>query len=192
LKELPGIHNIPRIMDKLFFPVLVYALFLGLIGCTVKPEEASSFKSIFDHYRQVDGITAISFPPSLIGLFLSEEDTDQAEMKKLMQELSAFRMLVLDSQSGREDLLAELRSNVTRFTSRREYQDLFRMQTADEDIFIRILEKNDIVSNVVLMITADDRFFVMQLKGNIQLKHLTRLVEGGYIEDLTGLSELDF
>jgi hypothetical protein len=41
------------------------------------------------------------------------------------------------------------------------------------------------------MMDAEDSFAVIDLRGNIELKHFTRLVEGGYLQDLTELSGLD-
>jgi hypothetical protein len=58
-------------------------------------------------------------------------------------------------------------------------------------MFIRIQEKDGMVREAILMMDANDSFAVIDLRGNIDLKHFTRLVEGGYLQDLIGLSELD-
>ena len=80
---------------------------------------------------------------------------------------------------------------VTDFTERNEFQDLFRLQSSGEDMFIRIQEKDGIVQEAILMIDSDESFAVIDLRGNIDIKHFTRLVEGGYLNDLTELSELN-
>ncbi|MFC2116900.1 DUF4252 domain-containing protein [Bacteroidota bacterium] len=171
--------------------MVLISIFLAA-GCSPSLEKTSSFKTIFDHYRDKDSILAISFPPGLVGLFLSESDPGQAELKKLMQELSSFRMLSTEEGSLEPDLAEELRITVSEFTSRNGFQDRFRMQTADEDIFIRIREKDGVVREAILMLGADDSFFVINLKGNISSDLFTRLVEGGYLDELTSLAKIDF
>lgn len=188
VEMLPG-----RITDRerRVIPWLLVLLFMAAVflpACQTTPEEAKSFRAIFDHYREIEGVTAISFPPSLAGLFLSGDDPDQAELKGLMQELSTFRMLTVDK--GNDTLLQEMNASVTSFTGRNEFQDLFRIQAEDDDIFIRIREEDGIVSEAVMMVSGEDGFFVMQLKGEIRLGHFTSLAESGNLEKLTGFSDL--
>lgn len=175
--------------------VLFFTAIMLLQGCHTAPENAKSFKSIFDHYRDLEGITAISFPPGLVGVFLSEDNSEQAELKKLMQDLSAFRMLVIDHEAAGHEgsgTLEEMRNLVTGFTDRNGFLDLFRIQNAEQDIFIRILEKDGVVKEAILMMGADDGFFVIDLRGNISSEHFSRLVEGGYLNELTSLADIGF
>ena len=169
---------------------LIFLLFI-LAGCHSSLEKTSSFKTIFDHYRDKDGVMAIGFPPGLLGLVLDQDDPEQAELKGLMKELSSFSMLVVEEGSASGDLKEDMRSIVTDFTGRNEFQDLFRVQSGDDDMFIRIQENEGMVREAVLMIHAEESFTVIDLRGNIDMKFFTRLVEGGYLNDLTNLSELN-
>jgi hypothetical protein len=108
-----------------------------------------------------------------------------------MKELSSFRMLFVEEGSEAGELKEDLSSVVTDFTRRNEFQDLFRLQSGGDDMFIRIQEKDGMVREAILMIDSDDSFAVIDLRGNIDIKHFTRLVEGGYLNDLSELSELD-
>lgn len=173
---------------------LILSIGMLMQGCMSDPYKTRSFKNVFDHYRVQEGIEAISFPPGIVRIFLSDTDPDQAEIKKLMQDLSSFRMLILDTdaETREEGVGTELREAVNDFTIRNEFQDLFRMQSAGQDIFIRILEKDGTVKEALLMFDSDGSFFVINLRGDISLEHFTRLLEGGYLEGLTELAELDF
>jgi hypothetical protein len=169
----------------------MFFLFLGLLGCQSNLEKARSFKPIFDHYRARDGVVAIGFPPGLLSLVMNGDDPDQVELKGLMKELSSFSMLMVEEGAGAADLREDLATTVTDFTSRNGFQDLFRLQSGGDDMFIRIQEKEGMVREAVLMMDSEDSFVVIDLRGNIDLKHFTRLVEGGYLNELTELSELD-
>ncbi len=172
--------------------LLMLFLLSCLTGCSSNLEKSRSFKSIFDHYRDKDGVGAIGFPPGLLSLVLDQDDPEQGELKELMKELSSFNMLFVEEGSEAVELKEELSTVVRDFTSRNEFQDLFRLQSGGEDIFIRIQEKDGIVREAILMIESDESFAVIDLRGNIDMKHFTRLVEGGYLNDLTELSEFDF
>ncbi len=180
-------HKFTSVGSSLFLVFLLYCL----SGCSSNVEKTRSFKTIFDQYRDKDGVVAIGFPPGLLSLVLVQDYTEQRELKGLMKELSSFSMLFVEEGSQAGDLKEELSTVVTDFTRRNEFQDLFRLQSGGEDMFIRIQEKDGIVREAILMMEADDSFTVIDLRGNVELKHFTRLVEGGYLQDLTELSELD-
>jgi len=184
-------HEMERPVVASFIVLILIAL-LSVPGCNPPPEKEESFKSVFDHYRDRENIIAISIPPGLVGIFLSDSDPGQAELKKLMQELSAFRMLSMEEGMLNSELARELRMAVSEFTSRNQFQDLFRVQSATEDVVVMIQEREGVVSEAVLMMNAGDSFFVIGLKGNISLDHITGLVEGGNLQELITLSDIDF
>jgi hypothetical protein len=166
--------------------VLVLLIALPVLpGCRAGLEETSSFKTVFDHYRDRENIVAVSFPPGLAGIFLSGTDPGQAELKTLMQELSTFRMLSVEGGPDQTGLAEELRMTVTDFTARNAFQDLFRMQSGGEDIFIRILENDGTIREAILMLKSGESFYVIDLRGNISMDHFTKVVKGGYLEELT-------
>jgi hypothetical protein len=171
--------------------LLLLSLLSCLSGCSSDLEKSRTFKTIFDHYRDRDGIVAIGFPPGLLSLVMDQDDPEQGELKGLMKELSSFSMLVLEEGSEAGDLKEDLSTVVTDFTRRNEFQDLFRLQSGGEDMFIRIQEKDGMIREAILMMDAGDSYAVIDLRGNIELKHFTRLVEGGYLNGLTELSALD-
>jgi hypothetical protein len=176
-------------------PAFFMAFFITAIaafpGCMPGPERAKSFKTIFDHYREKENIVAISFPPALVGMFLSENDPDQAGLKSLFQELSTFRMLSVEEGTNDSGLSDELQSTVMGFTSRNQFEDLFRMQTAGEDIFIRVLEKDGAIREAILMFGSENTFFVADLRGNIDPVYFKRLAEGGQLQSLLNLTEIN-
>ena len=180
-------HKFTSLGSSLLLLFLLYCL----SGCSSNLDKTKSFKTIFDQYRDKDGVVAIGFPPGLLSLVLDQDDPEQGELKGLMKELSSFSMLFVEEGSEAGELKEDLSSVVTDFTRRNEFQDLFRLQSGGDDMFIRIQEKDGMVREAILMIDSDDSFAVIDLRGNIDIKHFTRLVEGGYLNDLSELSELD-
>jgi hypothetical protein len=166
-------------------------LLVFLSGCSSSLEKTRSFKTIFDHYRDEEGVGAIGFPPGLLSLVLNQDDPEQGELKGLMKELSSFSMLFLEEGADAVDVKNDLSSVVTEFTRRNEFQDLFRLQSGGDNMFIRIQEKDGMVREAILMIDSDESFAVIDLRGNIDIRHFTRLVEGGYLQELTQLTDLD-
>lgn len=186
---LSGIKNREYGRGTIFMAFCLCAVTV-LQGCKPGLEKATSFKTVFDHYREQENIVAISFPPGLVGLFLSD-DSGQAELKKLFQDLSTFRMLSCEQGMQDAGLAEEMRKTVSEFTSRNQFSDLFRLQTSDEDIFIRILEKDGTVREAILMLGSENSFFVIDLRGNIDPAFFTRLAEGGQLQSLINLADID-
>ncbi len=175
------------------FPAFLFLVLLSLInGCSTAPEKASSFKTVFDHYRDREGILAISFPPGLVSIFLSEDDPEQAELKELIRELSSFRMLSVENSQNSAGTAASLRQLVNSFTQRNGFEDLLRVQAAEQDTYVRILDKNGSIREAILMFDAESGFFVVDLRGNISLEHFTRFIEAGHAGSLASLADIDF
>lgn len=167
-------------------------MLLFLAACGQDMDKATSFKTIFDNYKAREDVVAISLPPGLLGLVIPEDDSGMSELKKLMGELSSFRMLSVKQNDGNQGLTGELRTVVTEFTYRNEFTDLFRLQNGDEDIFIRILEKNESVKEAILMLGSDSEFYVIDLRGNISMELFMKLAEGGYLNELSNLADFNF
>ena len=109
-----------------------------------------------------------------------------------MGELTTFRVLSIKQNDGKDDLTGKLRSDVTDFTYRNEFSDLFRIQNGNEDIFIRIQEKDESIKEAILMIASGSDFYVIDLRGNISLELFQKLAESGALNELGSLSDLGF
>lgn len=165
-------------------------MLLFLPACGQDMDKAASFKTIFDNYKVREDVVAISLPPGLLGLVIPEDDAELSELKKLMGELSSFRMLSVKQNDSNKELTGDLRTTITEFTYRNEFSDLFRLKNGDEDIFIRILEKDESVKEAILMLSNDTDFYVIDLRGNISLELFQKLAEGGALNELGSLSDL--
>jgi hypothetical protein len=172
---------------------LLAALYLAFLvpgpGCA-RREAASSFKAVFDRYRAREGVVAVSFPPGLLGIFLDEDDPDQAELKKLFSGLSSFRMLSVPHESENPDLPDELKAAVMEYSGGRAFADVFRMQAEGEDLFIRARENDGSIREAILMFGAGESFFVVDLRGNIDPAQLNAFAQGGGLKSFSGLADL--
>ena len=160
-----------------------------LAACTQDPGNARNFRVIFDHYRSAEHVMAVSFPPSL-ALLVMGDDHEADGSRSLMQDLSAFHMLIVDE--GGTAIRKSLSEDVQNYTLRQGFEDLFRIQQGGGDIFIKILESEGFVNESVLMFGQEDGLVVLNLRGNISLDHFTALANNGTLESLSSLIELDF
>ena len=164
---------------------------LILAACGQVPEKATSFKSIFDYYKSQDGVLALSLPPGLISLVLPDSDVKMLELKNLLQELSAFRMLSVENLETNSLLKEDIHPSVTEFTYRNEFSDLFRLQNGGEDIFIRIQEKDELIKEAIIMLSSESGYFVFDLRGNISIEQFLKFAEGGYLNELSKLADFN-
>ena len=103
-------HKFTSLGSSLLLLLLLYCL----SGCSSNMEKSRSFKTIFDQYRDKDGVVAIGFPPGLLSLVLDQDDPEQRELKGLMKELSSFSMLFVEEGSQTGELKEELSTACTK------------------------------------------------------------------------------
>jgi hypothetical protein len=189
--DVTGRHNGPKSAYRAAVLVLVIFTLMALPECKPPLEKAKSFKAVFDNYRDREHVIAISFPPGMVGIFLDDEEPGQAELKELFRELSAFRMLSLEGGQHNSTLAEELGMDINEFTAGNGFQDLVRIRSAGEEVNIMIQETDGIIREAIISMDTDEDFIVIGLRGNISADLFARLVEGGYIQELTGLSGID-
>jgi len=174
-------------MVRVFYRIILVALFgAGIQSCTSNIHETSSFKDIFDHYRSQSGIVAFSVPPALFGLLMDNvSDSSMNDFTSLLKDLSAFRMIVLENENQFDAKKKEIFDVVYQFTVRNEFNDFFTMRGGQDDLIIKVRDKDNTIQEAVILLGAEDSFTVVNLKGNIRPEYFTRLAESGFLEEFS-------
>ena len=169
---------------RLLFSLLVIIQTV-IFSCSSSIFETNSFKDIFDHYRDKEDILALSLPPSLISLVMP--DDDETGLRNLFRNLSSFSMLVIDENSASEEVAAELYAVTTSYAERNNFENLIFVNQSGEQFYIKVLEKNEIITEALIVIGGQDALTAINLRGNIDPEMLTGLAEQGALLDIPGL-----
>ncbi len=171
---------------KLEFYSVVFAIICLFISCTRDINKTASFRDIFDHYRDQQGITAFSIPPSLVGLIMNQSDEGDNDLATLMKDLSAFKIIILEGNGKNQGMKDEMFHVINDFTLRNGFNDFFVMRNREENIMISVKENKDIISEAIILFTGEEGLTVINLRGNIKPENIAKLIDSGVIHDIEG------
>lgn len=172
--------------------ILLIPVQLTFLSCSRSLEQTESFSDIFDHYRDKPGIVAISFPPGLISLVMDKNAEDENDLISLFKDLSVFRMLLIEQDSSFGERKVELDGVIRDFTIRNDFVYLLDIENTQEKIMIKIREKKDIIREAIILVSGQDTFVAINLRGNIKPKHLSHLASTGELLKIVELQNTDF
>ena len=155
-------------------------------GCTPDLDQASSFKTIFNHYRTGEEVIAVSLPPSLISLVMQQAG-EESELLQLFRDLSSFSLLTLERQKTLPETYEEFGRVLKSYSSNNHFVDMFFVNRSDEEYYIKILEKEDHIQEALIVIGNTDSYTAINLRGNIDPQLLTSLAEQGGLLDILNL-----
>lgn len=158
-------------MKKLLFQLALAALpFL----CIAQNKAVSEF---YQKYSQEDNLLDIKLSGGLLNLVANKmaEDGD----KKVIRKISAIRVLVMEegNKVKKEDYNSLLRS-----AKNDAYEALIKVRDGQDHIEILVREKNNTITNVLLLVNGQDNFIMLSLEGSLQFSDLNDIdlnVDGG-------------
>ncbi len=169
---------------RIAFCSVFFAINCLFISCTRDINKTASFRDIFDHYRDQQGITAFSIPPSLVGLIMSQSDEGDNALTSLMKDLSDFKMILLEETVKNQGMEDEIFHVINDFTLRNGFNDFFIMRNREENIMIRVKENKDMISEAIILFTGEEGLTVINLRGNIKPENIAKLLDSGVIQDI--------
>ena len=155
-------------------------------GCAPDPGKASSFKTIFNHYRAGDEVIAISLPPSLISIVMQQAG-EENELLQLFRDLSSFSLLTLERQKTPPATYEEFMAVLKSYSRNNHFVDMFFVNSSDEEFYIKVREKDDHIQEALIVIGGIDSYTAIDLRGNIDPKLLTNLAEQGALLEILDL-----
>ena len=165
---------------------LISLLQFACWGCTPDPGQASSFKTIFNHYRTGEEVLAISIPPSLVSLVMQQAG-DENELLNLFRELSSFSMLAMERRNTPEVIFEEFGSVLRSYASNNDFEDMFFVNNSGEEYYIKVQEKEDHIREALIVFGSAESITAINLRGNINPRLLIRLAEQGDLLELLNL-----
>jgi len=170
---------------------LILLIQITCLGCTPDLDKASSFKTIFNHYRTGEEVIAISLPPSLISLVMQQAG-EENELMQLFRDLSSFSLLTLERQKTPQETYDEFGKVLKSYSVNNHFVDMFFVNSAAEEFYIKVREKDDHIQEALIVIGSPDSYTAIDLRGNIDPKLLTNLAEQGGLMDILELDLLGF
>lgn len=167
---------------------LVIILITVCIGFSANAQNDVVTK-LFDDYYDDENFTKISVSSKMFELFTHIEpgDEDEEDILEAVSKLKGLKVIAADSIGNSKKLYADAVKKI----SKNGYDELMEVKDAQEDMKFMIIEKDGVISELVMVVGGNKSFFVMSLYGEIDLKKIAKLSKSMNIKGMDYLKQLD-
>ena len=155
-----------------------------ILGCDNEKQETST--EIYRKYSRENNGVFFSVPPSIATVLLEEEHKGTQELKKVLEDVNTLSFLIISNGSS-------IKENSHFFTINTKLQninfvDLALVNNGNEMVKLMVHHEDDVVSEMVVLVSNFDAFFCISLKGVMEISKITNLAQP---ENLAALSYLE-
>jgi hypothetical protein len=156
----------------------VIALFLCLQGFS----QNDAIGKFFSQYANDDKFTVVSISPKMFKMMskIKWDDVDN-DTKQVIQQITSLRILTTETNGLQYYKEAIQKLNVA------EYEELMTVKSDGANVRFLVKEKNNLVSELLMLVGGKDEFVLMSITGNIDLDKISKL--GGTL-NIQGMDNL--
>jgi hypothetical protein len=170
-----------------------FILFAALFTWVVTPLFAQDDKvsDLFAQYRNDERITKVTITSKMFSLFteIDSEDEDTKELMEAMSKLDGLKILVADEDSNVD--YNAMYSNALKVVKDGDFETLMSVVDGGEEVEFMIKESSKgIISELVMLVSSDDNFVLLDLFGEIDLEQVSRLSKNMNVNGMDKLKKL--
>ncbi|UCG27136.1 MAG: DUF4252 domain-containing protein [Bacteroidales bacterium] len=143
---------------------------------------------LFDKYSGKEGFTTVIISSKMFSLF-SDMEVEDEEFNEMMSSLESIRILATDETSMDESI--NFFEEVMKDLNQKDYEELMTVKDADQDVKFLIRERNGKIAELLLVSGGGGDNAIISIRGNIDLKNISKLAKSMDIEGLDKLEELE-
>lgn len=150
--------------------------------------QSDAFVKFYDKYSSNTAFTQVSVTSKMFSLFTEMEGTDEEE-KQLLEvigKLKGLKVLAADSITNSKKYFTEASAAI-----KGSYEELMSVKNAQEDVLFMIRESGGKVSELLMLVGGNNKFFIMSLFGEIDLKQISKLSGAMRIKGMEYLDNID-
>lgn len=143
----------------------------------------------FDRYESDETFTKVSVSSKMFSLFTEMEGSteDEKEFLDLVSKLKGLKVVTSEKVSDPKGLYAEAIKDV----EKAGYEELMTVTDAEENVKISIKENEGIIEELILVAGGKEKFAIMSLYGEIDLKQVSKLASMMRMNEMKYLKEID-
>ncbi len=142
---------------------------------------------LFDKYSGKEGFTSVYITSYMFSMF-TDVETNDPEFDELMKNLKGIKILATDeSYNGNANFYKEIIDKLPMS----QYKELMVIKEKDQDVKFLINEKDGKIIELLLIAGGIDENVLISIKGNIDLKNISKLSKSMQIQGLEHLEEID-
>ena len=141
-----------------------------------------TYTDFYKEYKRKNEFVSFNIPPGLFGLFISKDDK---ELKQFFKSLDDIKIL---SYENNADSVKYFTSELKKKLPSKFYNDLMVINDGGDKVEFKIRERDNKVNELLIIVTGDNSFSVVSIKGEIELDKVTELSK---TIDIKGLKHLN-
>ena len=143
----------------------------------------------FDRYENDEAFTKVSVSSKMFSLFTEMEGgtEDEKELLDVISKLKGMKVVANDKVTNPKSLYEEAITDV----KKAGYEELMTVKDAKENVRISIREKGGIIEELILVAGGKEKFAMVSLYGEIDLKQISKLASMMRMKELKFLKNLD-
>jgi hypothetical protein len=163
----------------LFISVLFFTGALFTASCSPKESE-KNFDSFYEHNKNRENVISVSVPVSVVKMVFMGNDI----VKEVLDHVDEIKFITYE---GKKDSIASLMTELKSCLPARVYTDVIELKNESDDMDVKVREEGAKVKEGVLISSDTGSFFAVDLKGELDLEKVKKLVEN---IDLKKLKEI--
>lgn len=152
----------------------ILLMFMSLF-VTLTNAQVSKLDKIFDKYQEAKGVTSIKIGKPMFNMInkLNIGEEEMGQIKPLLTKINAIKMLVVEDGEN-----LSIQEEVKQAFSNIHYEELMAIHSDGSRIkFLAESTSGDMLSNLLLDISADGSTIFMILDGKISYEDINKLVK---------------
>lgn len=164
-------------------------IILTVFSANLLMAQATVMDKYFDQFANNDKFTKVSVSSKMFSLFTELETGSEAEEEflKAISKLKGLKVIVADSITNSASLYNQASTDITKAG----YDELMSVKDAMENMKFSIKEKNGIIEELIMVVGGKQKFVLLSLYGEIDLKNISKIAKAMRVEGLEQLEKLD-
>ncbi len=146
----------------------------------------------FDNYMDDQRFTSVYISPKMFSMIskVDFKDTDPKfkEMMEVIKDLKGLRILTADSDDKQKVNGQQLYKEAMSKINTQEYEVLMTVRDKGDDVRFYTKEKDNLISELLLLTGSTEEFTLLSFIGNIDLQKIAKL---GKVLNIEGAEHLD-
>ena len=170
-------------MKKFVFTLIILSVTSYVFG------QGAVVTKYFDKFENDETFTKVSVSSKMFALFTEMEGNteDEKEFLDVISKLKGMKVVASEKVSNPKALYDGAISDV----SKAGYEELMTVKDAEENVRIAIKEKGGIIEELILVAGGKEKFAMVSLYGEIDLKQISKLASMMRMSELKYLKNLD-
>jgi hypothetical protein len=166
-------------------------IFITLAVIAANSRSQSPIDKVFDMYSGTEGFTTVYITKYMFDMF---RDMDKGEGDKEMSEvingLNSIKILATDDDPNTKTNI-DLYKEVMKVLPKSEYKELMVIKEKDEDVLFLIREKDNKVTELLMIVGGPDEDAIISIQGDIDMKNISKIAKSLDIEGMDKLEKIE-